>query len=57
MDKVKARSIVQAGGGHALVYVDFTVVPCKDMKLKQSEFTTDLSLMNISYSVLHFPST
>lgn len=35
MNKVYTCGIVQAGWRYTLIYVDFTVVPCKDMAFKQ----------------------
>lgn len=35
MNKVNASGIVQAGGGYALIYVDFTQGPCREMVFRE----------------------
>lgn len=37
VNQVNTRGIVQAGGRHALIYVDFTAGPCNDVAFKKQK--------------------
>lgn len=61
MNKVNTGGIVQAGWGYALIYVDFTVIPCKDVTFKSQwshmskKCHTAALIRKLSWVTLSFP--